>query len=187
MLFRQASAFSAMSVQPSCSPRCLPGVGGRRGSCQAASVRLASSNSGGLRHVCPSACSSVREIPRSPLDHRPLARLDMRGCNHSRKAVGTCILFDGHQLSYVRPSRVPSSTTAGEPVYDLVLSSGFLAFANHSGFLAAVEEVSGPPFSHHWPCVRPSQPLRFLKCDWTNAGRPESGRHHGHKRWGARR
>ena len=26
--------------------------------------------------------------------------------------------------------------------YDLVLSSGFLAFANHSGFLQAVEEVS---------------------------------------------
>jgi hypothetical protein len=173
-----------MSVQPSCSGRCLSVVGGRRGglTSQAASVRsrLASSNSGGLRSVCPPACSSMRGISRSPLDHRSLG---LRGCNHSRKA-GACILFDVHQLSYVRPSRVPF-TGAGEPVYDLVLSSGFLAFANHSGFLAAVEEVSDRPRCEgtggHWSLLTSSQ------CDWTPIGGPASRRHHGHKRWGSRR
>ncbi len=51
-----------------------------------------------------------------------------------------------------RPSgaRVPRSTCAASKrncaptpgAYDLVLSSGFLAFANHAGFLQAVDEVS---------------------------------------------
>nr|MBA2319938.1 patatin-like phospholipase family protein [Deltaproteobacteria bacterium] len=33
---------------------------------------------------------------------------------------------------------------AGAMGYDLVLSSGFLAFARHTGFLAAVEELGLP-------------------------------------------
>lgn len=52
-----------------------------------------------------------------------------------------------------RPSgaRVPVPTCAAASkrncaptpgAYDLVLSSGFLAFANHAGFLQAVDEVS---------------------------------------------
>ena len=43
-------------------------------------------------------------------------------------------------LSHAPQQNPPPQTTAGEQ-YDLVLSSGFLAFANHSGFLQAVEEV----------------------------------------------
>lgn len=35
-----------------------------------------------------------------------------------------------------------STVSLSGPKYDLVLSSGFLAFAAHSGFLKAVEEVS---------------------------------------------
>lgn len=44
-----------------------------------------------------------------------------------------------------RPARAPSPgrRRAAGDTYDVVLSSGFLAFANHSGFLQAVEEVRG--------------------------------------------
>ena len=42
-------------------------------------------------------------------------------------------------LTYSR--QLKNSLTAG-PKYDIVLSSGFLAFASHSGFLKAVEEVN---------------------------------------------
>ena len=37
---------------------------------------------------------------------------------------------------------------AAETQYDVVLSSGFLAFANHSGFLQAVEEVCARASGH---------------------------------------
>jgi hypothetical protein len=33
---------------------------------------------------------------------------------------------------------------AGRGKYDVVLSSGFLAFAQHTGFLQAVEDVGSP-------------------------------------------
>jgi hypothetical protein len=36
----------------------------------------------------------------------------------------------------------PSGNAEDEKVVDVVLSSGFLSFANHAGFLKAVEEVS---------------------------------------------
>lgn len=39
-----------------------------------------------------------------------------------------------------RPLRGVNPTSAQDDAYDLVLSSGFLAFAHHSGFLQAVEE-----------------------------------------------
>ena len=43
-----------------------------------------------------------------------------------------------------------------ETVVDVVLSSGFLSFANHAGFLKAVEEVR-TPFTYLWPCIRTLQ------------------------------
>lgn len=58
---------------------------------------------------------------------------------------GTCSLALRNTASCLDVTHTPDSlfyiAHAG-PKYDLVLSSGFLAFAAHSGFLKAVEEVS---------------------------------------------
>jgi predicted acylesterase/phospholipase RssA len=48
----------------------------------------------------------------------------------------------GHLIA--QPSVVNSNHAALLAGFDLVLSSGFLAFANHCGFLAAVDEVGLP-------------------------------------------
>ena len=63
------------------------------------------------------------------------------------------------------PNSYDRSTRAGtNSYYDLVLSSGFLAFANHAGFIAAVEDVS--TWESHLPPHGPVPcPYRVLNAD----------------------
>jgi hypothetical protein len=48
-----------------------------------------------------------------------------------------------------------ASRAAADNKYDVVLSSGFLAFANHSGFLQAVDEVRPAAGASYSQCMPP--------------------------------
>lgn len=85
-----------------------------------------------------------------------------------------CLQYIDKPLTQQKPAsvtayfcyQIPALLFLAEP-HDVCLSSGFLAFAQHSGFLQAVEEVS---FNVHLPCDVPGclvDTTRPLECGGT--------------------
>ena len=122
------------------------------------------------RSACPEACQVHPSTEKSASFCRhccwgtrsdPNYRQRWYNCSYAATGLSPCVL-----KPYVPSTSFACPFLAG-PKHDLVLSSGFLAFAAHSGFLKAVEEVglAGPD-------VRDAQ--RSRKCSCLIVCRPKS-------------
>jgi hypothetical protein len=136
---RQAGGRSASSTQQRAPPR--------RTLCRGAKLStsvLDRARHGGLRGRSFGGVARGRPLRTSSRQERPPFTLHLAGTTITEALVpaaavppGTCAM-----RAHAGAPSAPHPQPAGES-YDVVLSSGFLAFANHSGFLQAVEEVGG--------------------------------------------